>query len=106
MDSQKQQEQLEKIIETVWLLANDCREDHQSLLCLLRTLESLHREIRDKLFEPSLPNTRNTLTHLLRDIEESGGWPYIERMKLQQLLANLEPVTSKKDTIEKKADLI
>jgi hypothetical protein len=43
------------------------------------------------LFEPSLPDTRNALYQLVRDIEESGGWPYIERMKLQAVLQHLLP---------------
>jgi hypothetical protein len=41
------------------------------------------------MFEPSLPNTRKDLYGLLRDIEETGGWPYIERMKLQMLMEKL-----------------
>lgn len=49
----------------------------------------LHREIRVDMFEPILPNTRKDLYSLLKDIEESGGWPYIERMKLQALLLPL-----------------
>ncbi|ELR98922.1 hypothetical protein [Gloeocapsa sp. PCC 73106] len=90
MDSQKLQEPLNEIKETIWLLANDCQGETQSLLSVLRTLESLHREIREELFEPSLPNTRKALYNLLRDIEETGGWPYIERMKLQDYLNKLQ----------------
>ena len=70
----------------VWTWAEDCQSDTHALLSLLRTLEQLHREIRVQLFEPSLPVTRKELYQLLRDIEEGGGWPYIERMKLQSLL--------------------
>ena len=55
---------------------------------LLRTLEDLHRRIQEQIFQPSLPDTRKNLYDLLREIEETGGWPYIERMKLQALLAN------------------
>lgn len=98
MDSQKLQEQLTTIKETIWLLANDCQGEHQSLLALLRVLESLHRDIREKLFEPSLPNTRNSLYNLLRDMEETGGWPYIERMKLQDCLVKLQAVPSPTDS--------
>ncbi len=58
------------------------------LLNLLRLLENLHQEIRDNLFQNSLPNNRQALYHLLRDIEANGGWPYIPRMKLQALLKN------------------
>jgi hypothetical protein len=58
---------------------------------LLRHLEELHRQIREEIFEPSLPNIRNDLYNLLRDIDESGGWPYIERMKLRALMHHLLP---------------
>ena len=56
------------------------------LLELLRTIEALHREIRDDLFQQSLPDNRQALYALVRDIEAKGGWPYIHRMKLQTLL--------------------
>ena len=78
-------------------VAEQCQGDSQCLLALLRTLESLHREIRTELFEPSLPDTRNALYQLLRDIEESGGWPYIERMKLQALFHHLLPEGEEND---------
>ncbi|MEA5532412.1 hypothetical protein VB691_00140 [Crocosphaera sp. XPORK-15E] len=75
-------------VETV---AEQCDGDSQALLDLLRTLETLHREIRSNLFEPSLPNTRNALYEFLKEIDESGGWPYIERMKLQAFLKMVSP---------------
>jgi hypothetical protein len=59
------------------------------LLALLRVLEALHREIRDSFFQEALPDNRQALYALLRDIELSGGWPYIHRLKLQALLVNL-----------------
>lgn len=59
------------------------------LLALLRLLEALHQDIRDSLFQKSLPDNRQALYALLRDIESDGGWPYIHRMKLQAFLANL-----------------
>ncbi|MFN5513484.1 MAG: hypothetical protein ACK5CA_01680 [Cyanobacteriota bacterium] len=76
--------------EQVEALALAHRQDSQRLLIILRTLERLHRHIRLEWFEPSLPNTRHDLYRLLRDIEEEGGWPYIERGKLQQLIQHLE----------------
>ncbi|ACK65212.1 hypothetical protein PCC8801_1142 [Rippkaea orientalis PCC 8801] len=82
-------ERLQEIVTVVQSIAFDCNGDTQNLLSLLRTLESLHRQIRCELFEPSLPDTRNTLYELLKDMEETGGWPYIERMKLQKLLENV-----------------
>ena len=80
---------LEEIILIVDKASQKCHNDPQELLELLRTLEKLHQDIRINLFEPSLPNTRNDLYDLLLNIEESGGWPYIERMKLRAFLQNL-----------------
>lgn len=71
-------------------LAEKHRDDSLFLLSLLRDLEKIHRQIRVKFFEEGLPQTRNDLYQLVRDIEEKGGWPYIERMKLKDLLQNLE----------------
>ncbi len=66
------------------------RGDEIALLELLRTLEQLHRNIREGLFRDALPTNRQRLYHLLRDIEVSGGWPYIQRMRLRTLLAQVE----------------
>ncbi|MBE9169169.1 hypothetical protein IQ238_17130 [Pleurocapsales cyanobacterium LEGE 06147] len=81
--------ELQKIIADLRTLAEKHKQDSLFLLCLLRSLESIHREIRIEMFESSLPDTRNDLYQLVKDIEEKGGWPYIERMKLQDLLRNL-----------------
>jgi hypothetical protein len=62
---------------------------HVDLLGLLRLLEQRHRDICETLFYDALPDNRQNLYALLRDIEINGGWPYIQRMKLQALLANL-----------------
>lgn len=78
--------QIEVLRKNFWELAQKSQGDTELLLSLLRTLELLHRQIREELFEPSLPNTRNTLYFLLKDIEENGGWPYIERMKLMDII--------------------
>lgn len=80
---------LKNLADTVQELAEEHRGDSMALLALLRTLESLHQEIRDSLFQESLPDNRQALYNLLRDIETSGGWPYIHRMKLQKLLMQL-----------------
>lgn len=66
--------------------ASDCLE----LLALLRLLNQLHQQIRDEFFYPALPDNRHGLAQVLRNIEETGGWPSIERVRLQTLLANLE----------------
>lgn len=59
------------------------------LLALLRLLEQQHRDICETLFRDALPDNRQHLYALLRDIEVNGGWPYIQRMKLKALLANV-----------------
>lgn len=63
------------------------------LLALLRLLEQLHQDIRETCFRDALPDNRQRLYALLRDIELHGGWPYIQRMKLLALLEkfDLEP---------------
>jgi hypothetical protein len=90
LDSSESSQQLEELSATVRAIAQEYQGDISRLLSLLRTLEHLHREIREQLFEPSLPNSRSQLYPLLKDIEESGGWPYIERMRLQTILNFLE----------------
>ncbi|EAZ89922.1 hypothetical protein [Crocosphaera chwakensis] len=77
---------LEEIVIRVNIASRQCKDNPHQILELLRTLEQLHQEIRVNLFEPSLPNTRNDLYDLLLDIEETGGWPYIGRMKLRMFL--------------------
>lgn len=79
-------QELQSLVNFVESLAQSYHPDSDRLLALLRTLEQLHRQIRTELFEPSLPNTRHDLYALLRDIEDSGGWPYIERGKLRTLM--------------------
>ena len=79
-------------------LAKQHQQDSLFLLSLLRDLEQIHRRIRIDYFEAALPQTRNDLSKLVRDIEEKGGWPYIERMRLRHLLKNLELNEVKTDT--------
>jgi hypothetical protein len=88
-DKEALQGRLDSLVTTVMAIAREHQGDCDGLLRLLRTLETLHREIRVEMFEPSLPDTRKALYGLLRDMEETGGWPYIERMKLQFLLGQL-----------------
>jgi hypothetical protein len=82
-------EGLDEIVIAIHSIADRDREDAIALLKLLRTLEQLHREIQQGYFQSALPNSRQALYSLLRDIEENGGWPYIQRWKLQALFANL-----------------
>ncbi|XTZ19516.1 MAG: hypothetical protein ACQZ3M_06840 [cyanobacterium endosymbiont of Rhopalodia fuxianensis] len=79
-------QRFQEMVDIVETLGSDCKGNTYDLLSLLRILETLHRQIRSDLFEPSLPNTRENLYEVLKDIEETGGWPYIERMKLQKFL--------------------
>lgn len=88
-ESEKLSEQLQAIATAVNDLARIYQGDAIALLNLLRQLEQLHREIRDSAFQESLPDNRQQLYALLKDIESEGGWPYIERMRLQAFLANL-----------------
>lgn len=81
----------EDINTSIWTLAQELQGDCKALLALLRDLERLHRAIREEMFQASLPNTRGELYQLLREIEETGGWPYIERMKLHAFLVHLQP---------------
>lgn len=71
-------------------LAKEHQDESLFLLSLLRDLEQIHRQIRVEYFESALPQTRNDLYQFVKDIEEKGGWPYVERMRLRDLLNNLE----------------
>lgn len=86
---QSLEQDLRTIAETVRAVAHRYRGDSYMLLIILRALEQWHREIRDDLFQNSIPNNRQALHALLRDMEEAGGWPYIERMRLRELMTNL-----------------
>lgn len=68
-------------------IADRTQGDSLGLLALLRLLEQRHREICEGQFQPSLPDTRQALYTLLRDIEAEGGWPHIPRMKIQALMS-------------------
>jgi hypothetical protein len=93
--SRPELEQLPSKLEAIATLVASTAQQHQGqsleLLALLRLLEALHQEIRDGLFQRSLPDNRQALYALLRDIESEGGWPYIHRMKLQEFLADWFP---------------
>ena len=88
------EQELQQIGTEVKGLAEKCQGDAILLLHLLRHLERLHRDISQSMFNPCLPETRHELYSLLRDIDETGGWPYIERMKIQQLLVKLSETES------------
>jgi hypothetical protein len=90
VDSDKLSFKLQAIATAVHDASKICQGDTIALLALLRQLEQLHREIRDGAFQESLPDNRQALYSLLKDIESEGGWPYIERMRLQALRANMQ----------------
>jgi superfamily II DNA/RNA helicase len=77
------------IVKEIQAIAERSQGDPIALLSLLRALEQVHRDIQDDYFQSALPDSRQALYALLRDIEENGGWPYIQRWKLQALFANL-----------------
>ena len=81
---------LQNIAKDICALAEKNQHNSLFLLSLLRDLEQIHRRIRIEYFETALPQTRNDLYQFVRDIEDKGGWPYIERMRLKDLLKNLE----------------
>lgn len=89
LGSTKIEADLTAIATTIRTIAQHYQGHSMELLAVLRLLEHLHREIRDSFFQESLPDNRQALYALLRDVELSGGWPYIHRMKLQTFLANL-----------------
>jgi hypothetical protein len=79
--------ELTALQQQVKTIAQAAAGDSLKLLALLRVLEQLHREICEGAFQESMPNTRQALYSLLRDIEAEGGWPHIPRMKLQAFLS-------------------
>ncbi|KZL48069.1 MULTISPECIES: hypothetical protein [Cyanophyceae] len=91
LESVKLSAQLQAIATAVHDVARVSQGDAIALLSLLRHLEQLHRDIRDSAFQESLPDNRQKLYSLLKDIEAEGGWPYIERMRLKAFLATLPP---------------
>lgn len=84
---------LQSLGDTIRSLASSREGESLALLALLRMLEGLHQEIRESLFQASLPDSRQALYSLLKDIEASGGWPYIHRMKLRSLLSSFQALS-------------
>ncbi len=82
--------QLQSLQQTVSALAQSAQGDSLALLKILRTLENSHREIAEGLFQEALPQNRQQLYHLLKDIESEGGWPYIPRARLRSLLTQMK----------------
>jgi hypothetical protein len=85
-------ERLQQISAIGHRLAIEHQHQTDELLTILRTLEELHRHIREDFFQHALPRDRHSLYSLLLEIEEHGGWPYIERMRLQALLRDMQDI--------------
>lgn len=83
------QSQLESLTLTVRDLSEQVEGNTVALLAILRTLEVLHREIRESQFREALPDNRQALYALLKEIENYGGWPYVPRASLRSLLEKL-----------------
>lgn len=81
---------LTELVQSVHTMAQSRAGNVIALLALLRLIDELHYEVRDTLFHEALPNGRQQLYQLLRDIEQNGGWPHIKRMRLTDLLDHLE----------------
>ncbi|MEB3341828.1 hypothetical protein [Okeania sp.] len=79
---------LQSLTDLVKVVAQNHFGDAMAILAILRTLESLHQEVREGEFQRILPDNRQELYNLLKDIENKGGWPYIPRLKLRHLLQN------------------
>jgi hypothetical protein len=77
-------------------LINQSQADPVALLKILRFLENLHHDIRELHLQPALPVHRHELYALLREMESEGGWPYIPRMQLRDLLAGEAQAISSK----------
>lgn len=97
--------QLEAIGTEIGDLAQKYQGNCSALLSLLRSLEYLHRTIREDFFEESLPNTRHALYDLLKQVDETGGWPYIERMKLQDFMLNLQELAAEKNQAKSRSKM-
>jgi hypothetical protein len=63
-------------------------------LKVLRFLEHLHQDIRESHFQPALPTDRHGLHNLLKEMEAEGGWPYIPKMSLRELISYEERADS------------
>ena len=82
---------LQSLGNSVRALAKNHQGNPMEILAMLRILESLHQELREGLFLEALPDNRQALYNLLKDIEAKGGWPYIPRLRLRSILESWFP---------------
>lgn len=95
---------LSQLAQTIGTTAQNRAGNCLALLELLRLLDTLHADIRDTLFRDALPDNRQRLYRLLRDIEQQGGWPYIKRMQLMALLEHLKEFDEEFDKASSETD--
>ena len=94
-------QELQEIGQRIWHLAEKYQNQTLELLLILRTIESVHSDIREQMFVSSLPDTRHRLYILLRHLEEEGGWPYIPRMRIKDIFQKLELENQSSAEVEK-----
>lgn len=92
------EDELREITQQIDGLVEKSKDDIFAVLLILQKLELLHRNIREEIFEPALPDNRHRLYLLIRHLEEVGGWPYIPRMRLRDICANFLMAESKGDS--------
>ncbi|NEP49550.1 MAG: hypothetical protein F6K65_12290, partial [Moorea sp. SIO3C2] len=78
LDSEQLDPKLLEITADIRSLANNYQGDNIALLAILRALEEVHGDIRDELFQASLPDTRQKLYDFLKDIEEKANHPFLQ----------------------------
>ena len=78
-------DRLAPLLEELRSLAEQERGNPDNLL-MLRELEAVHRDVQDGPFRQSLPENRQKLFSLLKQMEKSGGWPYIPRLQLRTFI--------------------
>ncbi|MGD1902630.1 MAG: hypothetical protein ACFB9N_10375 [Geitlerinemataceae cyanobacterium] len=109
MDSDRRElslaEHCQEIEKRVEASRADCKGDTTALLALLRTLEGLHRQVFEEDFVPSLPNSRQPLYALLREMEAEGGWPYIPKMRIYELIDYLNAQAQAEEATEPDEDV-
>jgi len=81
--------EIKNLVAQIQSVAENSQDNIFDLLLILRELESVHRHIRQEMFEPALPDNRHRLYLLLKHIEEIGGWPYIERMRIKDVCTKI-----------------
>lgn len=78
-------------------------QDCLALFQLLRVLEECHRQIRDGVFQDSLPTSRHELYALLQDLEAQGDWPQIPRTRIEAFLNLLKTQVETRDPLTQDA---